>query len=126
MAGATRSKRRPGYPSHPDFGIEPLGKLLARFTAACFRSRPRRSWKTTPSHHDPHVMKTDNKTTGGPMMISLNAATVLPDDGTAGTLVGRVWLPSASGPSVVAVRDSGFYDVTSRFPTVSMLAEESD
>jgi fumarylacetoacetate (FAA) hydrolase family protein len=71
-------------------------------------------------------MKTDNKTTGGPTMISLNAAAVLPDDGTAGTLVGRVWLPSASGPSVVAVRDSGFYDVTSRFPTVSMLAEESD
>ena len=59
-------------------------------------------------------------------MISLNAAAILPDDGTAGTLVGRVWLPSASGPSVVAVRDSGFYDVTSRFPTVSILAEESD
>jgi fumarylacetoacetate (FAA) hydrolase family protein len=59
-------------------------------------------------------------------MVSLNAAAVLPDDGTAGTLVGRVWLPSASGPSVVAVRDSGFYDVTARFPTVSTLAEESD
>jgi fumarylacetoacetate (FAA) hydrolase family protein len=71
-------------------------------------------------------MKTDNKTKGGPTMISLNAAAVLPDDGTAGTLVGRVWLPSASGPSVVAVRDNGFYDVTSRFPTVSILAEESD
>jgi fumarylacetoacetate (FAA) hydrolase family protein len=59
-------------------------------------------------------------------MISLNAAAILPDDGTAGTLVGRVWLPSASGPSVVAVRDGGLYDVTSRFPTVSLLAEERD
>ena len=59
-------------------------------------------------------------------MISLNAAAILPDDGTAGTLVGRVWLPSALGPSVVAVRGSGIYDVTSRFPTVSILAEEND
>ena len=59
-------------------------------------------------------------------MISLNAAAILPEDGTAGTLVGRVWLPSALGPSVVAVRGSGIYDVTSRFPTVSILAEESD
>jgi fumarylacetoacetate (FAA) hydrolase family protein len=59
-------------------------------------------------------------------MISLDAASILPDDGTAGTLVGRVWLPSASGPSVVAVRDGGVYDVTSRFPTVSLLAEEAD
>jgi fumarylacetoacetate (FAA) hydrolase family protein len=59
-------------------------------------------------------------------MISLNAASILPDDGTAGTLVGRVWLPSAGGPSVVAVREGGVYDVTSRFPTVSALAEEAD
>jgi fumarylacetoacetate (FAA) hydrolase family protein len=60
------------------------------------------------------------------MTISLNAAAALPDDVTAGTLVGRVWLASASGPSVVAVRDGGVYDVTSRFPTVSLLAEETD
>ena len=59
-------------------------------------------------------------------MISVNAASILPDDGTAGALVGRVWLPSAGGPSVVAVRDDGVYDVTSRFPTVSALAEEAD
>src|SRR5882762_2166916 len=71
-------------------------------------------------------MTTGNNMTGGGTMISLNAAAILPDDGTAGTLVGRVWLPSASGPSVVAVRDGGLYDVTSRFPTVSLLAEESD
>jgi fumarylacetoacetate (FAA) hydrolase family protein len=59
-------------------------------------------------------------------MISLNAKSILPNDGTAGALVGRVWLPSVSGPCVVAIRDSGVYDVTSRFPTVSLLAEEAD
>jgi fumarylacetoacetate (FAA) hydrolase family protein len=59
-------------------------------------------------------------------MLSLSAASILPDDGAAGALVGRVWQPPARGPSVVAVRDSGVYDVTARFPTVSALAEESD
>jgi fumarylacetoacetate (FAA) hydrolase family protein len=56
-------------------------------------------------------------------MISLNAASVLPEDGTAGTLVGRVWLPEATGASVVAIRADGVYDVTASFPTVSTLAE---
>ncbi len=59
-------------------------------------------------------------------MVSLNAATVLPDDGVAGTLVGRAWLPAAAGPSVVAIRDGGVFDVTARFPTISALAEEAD
>src|SRR6185437_10337223 len=56
-------------------------------------------------------------------MKALNAVSVLPDDGTTGTLVGRVWLPSASGPSVVAIRADGVFDVTQSFPTVSALAE---
>src|ERR1700744_4235247 len=56
-------------------------------------------------------------------MISLNAASVLPEDGTAGTLVGRVWQPEAAGASVVAIRADGVYDVTASFPTVSALAE---
>ena len=30
-------------------------------------------------------------------MKPLNAATILPEDGTAGTLIGRVWLPQAKG-----------------------------
>lgn len=59
-------------------------------------------------------------------MISLNAASILPDDGTAGTLVGRAWLPSEQGPSVVAVREDGVYDVTADFPTISTLTEEAD
>ncbi len=56
-------------------------------------------------------------------MKPLNAASILPEDGTAGTLVGRVWLPQAAGPSVVAVRGDGVFDVTAAFPTMSALAE---
>ena len=59
-------------------------------------------------------------------MLSLSAATILPDDQTAGGLVGRVWLPAASGPSVVAIRDSGVYDITAQYPTVSALAEQGN
>jgi len=56
-------------------------------------------------------------------MKPLNAASILPDDGNAGTLVGRVWLPQAKGPAVVAVRADGVYDVTESFSTVSALTE---
>jgi fumarylacetoacetate (FAA) hydrolase family protein len=59
-------------------------------------------------------------------MITLTAKDVLPDDGTNGTLVGRVWLPQAGGPAVVAVRADGVFDVTGQFPTVSALCEEDD
>ena len=59
-------------------------------------------------------------------MITLTAQELLPQDGTKGTLVGRVWLPQAGGPAVVAIRDDGVFDVTTRFPTVSALCEEDD
>ena len=59
-------------------------------------------------------------------MKPLDAASILPEDGAAGTLVGRLWLPSVSGPSVVAMRAGGVFDVTSAFPTVSALAEQPD
>src|SRR5438105_3319390 len=59
-------------------------------------------------------------------MITLTATSVLPDDGTTGTLVGRVWLPQAEGPAVVAVRADGVFDVTAHFPTVSALCEAGD
>jgi fumarylacetoacetate (FAA) hydrolase family protein len=59
-------------------------------------------------------------------MIALSAKDVLPDDAAHGTLVGRVWLPQAQGPAVVAVRDDGIFDVTARFPTVSALCEEEN
>jgi fumarylacetoacetate (FAA) hydrolase family protein len=54
-----------------------------------------------------------------------DAATTLPDDGTEGALVGRVWQPGI-GPCVVAVRESGVHDVTGTFPTVRDLCETPD
>jgi fumarylacetoacetate (FAA) hydrolase family protein len=57
-------------------------------------------------------------------MITLTTKDVLPEDGTSGTLVGRVWLPQAEGPAVVAVRAEGVFDVSAEFPTVSALCEE--
>ncbi|GLR84335.1 fumarylacetoacetate hydrolase family protein [Bradyrhizobium iriomotense] len=58
--------------------------------------------------------------------MTLTATDVLPEDGTRGTLVGRVWLPQVNGPAVVAVRSDGVFDVTARFPTISALCEEAD
>ena len=54
----------------------------------------------------------------------------LPIDGLAGTLVGRVWLPkhspnSPAGPSVVVLRQDGVFDLTSHWPTMSHLLEET-
>jgi fumarylacetoacetate (FAA) hydrolase family protein len=59
-------------------------------------------------------------------MISLSSAAILPDDKTAGALVGRIWMPASSGPSVVAIRESGVYDITSQYPTVSSLAAQAN
>ncbi|MBV8576027.1 MAG: fumarylacetoacetate hydrolase, partial [Acetobacteraceae bacterium] len=59
-------------------------------------------------------------------MITLTAKDVLPEDGTQGTLVGRVFLPAAGGPAVVVVRDGDVVDVSSAFPTVSTLCEAND
>src|SRR5437016_112336 len=58
--------------------------------------------------------------------LRLDPAAALPADGTAGTLVGRAWLPSVEGPAVVAVRADGLYDVSRAFPTVRDLAEARD
>ena len=59
-------------------------------------------------------------------MISLTAIAILPEDAQGAALVGRVWLPAADGPSVVAIRDGDVYDVAKQFCTVSRLAEEAD
>ena len=59
--------------------------------------------------------------------IALDSASCLPDDGTAGTLIGRCWLPGAqAGPAVVAVRGDGVFDLSQRFTTVSDLLDEAD
>jgi fumarylacetoacetate (FAA) hydrolase family protein len=54
------------------------------------------------------------------------SASALPDDATAGALVGRVWRPDVSGPSVVAVRPEGVVDITRTFATVRDLCESPD
>ena len=57
-------------------------------------------------------------------------AKVLPDDGYAGTLVGRVWLPAANGqpagPAVVAIRAGGVFDLGAAAPTMAELCAAPD
>jgi fumarylacetoacetate (FAA) hydrolase family protein len=50
----------------------------------------------------------------------------LPKDGTAGALAGRVWRPDVGGPSVVAVRGDGVWDISKLAPTLRDLAEATD
>jgi fumarylacetoacetate (FAA) hydrolase family protein len=58
--------------------------------------------------------------------LSVAPLSVLPKDGTAGALAARVWLPSAEGPAVVAVRAEGVVDVSATFPTMRDLCESDD
>jgi len=46
-------------------------------------------------------------------------AEILPEDGFAGTLIGRLQTPA--GPSVVAVRQDGVFDITAAAATVAVL-----
>src|SRR5258705_13221571 len=51
----------------------------------------------------------------------------LPVDGYAGTLIGRAWLPGAlAGPAVVALRESGVFDVSDIAATMSSLLERDE
>src|SRR4051812_5270620 len=56
----------------------------------------------------------------------LTAASVLPEGARAAALMGRVWRPELGGPSVVAIRPDGVFDVTAQFPTSSQLAAAPD
>jgi fumarylacetoacetate (FAA) hydrolase family protein len=57
----------------------------------------------------------------------LSAEHCLPEDGASGTLVGRAWLPGVSaGPSVIAVREEGGYDISAAAATMSDLLEAPD
>lgn len=51
---------------------------------------------------------------------------ILPGDGFAGALAGRVQRPDLGGPSVVAIRPDGVFDLTRDFPTLRDLAERAD
>jgi fumarylacetoacetate (FAA) hydrolase family protein len=59
-------------------------------------------------------------------MLALTPTNTLPNDGTDGALAGRVWLPQADGPAVVAVRAAGVFDITRAFPTMRDLCETAD
>jgi len=50
----------------------------------------------------------------------------LPSDRTKGALAGRVWRPDVSGPSVVAIRSDGVYDISRLAPTMRDLCEADD
>ena len=56
-------------------------------------------------------------------MLDLREETTLPADGFAGALAARVWRPDVSGPSVVAIREKGVFDVSAAFPTMRDLCE---
>ncbi|HEU0159990.1 MAG TPA: fumarylacetoacetate hydrolase, partial [Hyphomicrobiaceae bacterium] len=53
----------------------------------------------------------------------MSVAASLPRDGSAGALAGRVWLPMAEGPAVVAVRGEELYDISKLTPTMRDLCE---
>jgi fumarylacetoacetate (FAA) hydrolase family protein len=55
--------------------------------------------------------------------LNLTDETTLPEDRFAGALAGRIWRPDASGPSVVAVREGGVFDISAAFPTMRDLCE---
>ncbi|MDJ0943756.1 MAG: fumarylacetoacetate hydrolase family protein [Kiloniellales bacterium] len=57
----------------------------------------------------------------------LTPEAVLPADGTAGTLVGRAWVPgSPAGPSVVAIREDGVIDLSGVAATMADLMAAPD
>jgi fumarylacetoacetate (FAA) hydrolase family protein len=56
----------------------------------------------------------------------LGANSSLPADGFVGALAGRVWWPDQDGPSVVAIRADGIFDVSRAFPTMRDLCEAQD
>src|SRR6186713_2085876 len=56
------------------------------------------------------------------MQIATDAAFILPDDFASAALMGRVWRPDLAGPSVVAIRENGVFDISDEFPTASQLA----
>ncbi|MDQ0141353.1 fumarylacetoacetate hydrolase family protein [Cupriavidus necator] len=62
--------------------------------------------------------------------LTLSARQTLPEDGLAGTLVGRAWIPASpgvpAGPGVVVVRPDGVFDISDVAPTMSTLLEKDD
>ncbi|CAG0961794.1 hypothetical protein BURK1_00753 [Burkholderiales bacterium] len=60
------------------------------------------------------------------MLAALDPSHALPRDAAHATLIGRAWLPDASGPSPVAVRDGGVFDLSPVAATVSEILNLAD
>jgi fumarylacetoacetate (FAA) hydrolase family protein len=60
------------------------------------------------------------------MTLALTPENTLPRDGVKGSLAGRVWRPELGGPSVVAIRAGGVFDLSSEFATMRDLCETRD
>jgi len=60
------------------------------------------------------------------MQDAMSPAATLPEDHANARLAGRVWLPAAAGPAVVAVRGDRLVDITRHAPTMSALCEHRD
>ena len=58
--------------------------------------------------------------------VHLSSESALPAEKFAGALAGRVWRPDRHGPSVVAIRAEGVFDVSRAFPTMRDLCEAED
>ena len=59
--------------------------------------------------------------------LTLDPATSLPADGTAGTLIARVWIPGAeAGPAVAVLRKDGVYALGREAPTSAELMDAAD
>ena len=54
-------------------------------------------------------------------MLQLRSENTLPADAAGGALAGRVWRPELEGPSVVAIRADGVFDISAAFATMSQL-----
>lgn len=62
---------------------------------------------------------------GDATSIELTVENTMPSDGDKATLVGRVWLPAASGPAVVVIRDGDVFDITAYAATMSDLLNQT-
>src|SRR5271169_1825059 len=61
-----------------------------------------------------------------PLSFAPTPDVTLPEDWRLAALAGRVWRPDMAGPSVVAIREAGVFDVTAAFPTMRDLCEADD
>lgn len=60
------------------------------------------------------------------MRARMTTELTLPADAERAVLAGRVWMPQAEGPSVVAVRGDALFDISAHAPTMRDLCERAD